>query len=59
MVTKNDPTYSNKVWTFHENKEVDTVQPVQVNIYQSNTFGKDLGWLHFNNIPRVKEMQQV
>ena len=42
-----------------ENKEVETVEPVQMNIYKSNTYRKDLSWLHFNNEPRVQERQQV
>ena len=29
------------------------------NIYQSNTYKKDLSWLHFDNEPRVQEKQQV
>ena len=41
------------------NKEVEPVQPVQMNIYQSNTYRKDLSWLHFNNEPRFEERQQV
>ena len=27
--------------------------------YQSNTYRKDLSWLHFDNEPRVQEKQQV
>ena len=29
------------------------------NIYQSNTYRKDLSWPHFDNEPRVQEKQQV
>ena len=29
------------------------VQPIQINIYQSNTYRKELSWLHFDNEPRV------
>ena len=32
---------------------------VQMNIYQSNTYRKDLSWLHFNDEPRVQEKQRV
>ena len=32
---------------------MEAVQPVQMNIYQSNTYGKDLDWLHFDDKPRV------
>ena len=35
------------------------VQPVQMNIYQSNTYRKDLSWLHFDDEARVQEKQQV
>ena len=35
------------------------VQPIQMNIYQSNTYRKDLNWLYFNDEPRVQERQQV
>ena len=41
-----------------EKKEVEPIEPVQMNIYQSNTYLKDLGWLHFDNEPRVQERQQ-
>ena len=29
--------------------EVEPVQPVQMSIYQSNTYRKDLIWLHFGD----------
>ena len=29
-----------------------------MNTYQSNTYGKDLTWLHFSNVPRVQERQK-
>ena len=32
-----------------------TVEPVQMNSYQSNTYRKDLSWLHFNDEARVQE----
>ena len=35
------------------------VEPVLKNIYQSNTYRKDLRWPHFNDEPRVQEKQQV
>ena len=35
--------------------EVEPVEPVQMNIYQSNTYRKDLSWLNFDNEPRVQE----
>ena len=42
-----------------ENKEEEPVEPVEMNIYQSNTYRKDLSWLHFHDEPRVQETQQV
>ena len=30
-------------------------QPVQMIIYQSNTYGRDLKWLHFDDEPKVQE----
>ena len=42
-----------------ENKEVGPVEPVQMNIYQSYTYRKDLSWLHFDDEPRVQKRQQV
>ena len=38
---------------------METVEPVQMNICQSNTYRKDLRWLHFDGEPRVQERQQV
>ena len=35
----------------HENIELDLVQPIQMNVYQNNTYRKGLGQLHFNNEP--------
>ena len=37
---------------------METVEPVQMNIYQSNTYKKYLSWLHFDDEPRVQERQQ-
>ena len=37
------------------NKEVEPVEPVQMNMYQSNTYRKDLSWLHLDDEPRVQE----
>ena len=38
---------------------MEPVEPVLKNIYQSNTYRKDLGWSHFNNKPRVQKKQHV
>ena len=34
------------------------VEPVPMNICQSNTYRKDLSWLNFDNEPKVQERQQ-
>ena len=39
--------YQNNEMTFLKNKEVQPVDPVQMNIYHSITYRKDLSWLHF------------
>ena len=46
-------------WTSLENKEAEPIEPAQMNIYQSNTYGKDLSWPQFEDEPRVQERQQV
>ena len=33
------------------------IEPVLKNIYQSNTYRKDLNWTHFDKEPRVQEKQ--
>ena len=48
----------NNKQTFLENKGMEPVEPVQMNIYQSNTYKKDLSWLHFDDEPKVQERQQ-
>ena len=39
-------------------KKVEPVQPVHINIYQSNAYRKDLSWLHFHDEPIVQKRQQ-
>ena len=36
-------------------KEVEPMEPVQMNIYQSNAYRKDLSWLHSKDEPRAQE----
>ena len=38
---------------------MEPVEPVLKNIYQSNTYSKDLSWPHFDDEPRVQGKQQV
>ena len=49
----------NNEWTSLEKKEVEPPEPVLKNIYQSNTYRKDLSLSHFDDEPRVQEKQQV
>ena len=35
------------------------VQPVEMNFYQSNTYRRDLIWMHLGDEPRFQERQQV
>ena len=37
------------------NKEVEPLEPVQINIYQSNIHRKDLSWLYYDDEPMVQE----
>ena len=36
-------------WTSLKNTDVEPTGPVQIKIYQSNTYRKDLDWLPFDN----------
>ena len=59
VTQKNHAIYQNNEYTSLENKEMEPVEPVQMNIYQSNAYRTDLSWLHFDNEPRVEQRQQV
>ena len=37
---------------------MEPVEPVLKNIYQSNTYRKDLNWPHFDHEPKIQEKQQ-
>ena len=54
VLLKNHATYHNKQRTSLENNEAQPVQPVQINIYQSNIYRKDL-----YDDRKVEERQQV
>ena len=42
-----------------KNKDMEPVEPAQMNIYQSNTYNrKDLSWQHFDDESWVQERQQ-
>ena len=55
---KNHAIYQNNKQTSLENKELEPVQPVQMNTYQSNTYRKVLSWLHFDDEPMVRERRK-
>ena len=38
---------------------MEPVQPVQMNIYCTNTYRKDFRWLCFDNETRIQEKQQM
>ena len=40
-------------------ENVEPVKQVHMNIYQSNTYRKDLSWPHSDDEPRIQEKQQV
>ena len=50
-MTEKSCNLSENEWTTLENKEVEPAEPDQMNIYESNTYRKDLSWLHFNDEP--------
>ena len=45
----------NNKQTSLKKKEVEPAEPVLKNIYQSNTYRKNLSWSHFDDEPRVQE----
>ena len=57
MATEKSCIYQNNQQTSLENKEVEPVEPVQINIYKSNTYRKD--WLHYDDEPKAQDRQQV
>ena len=42
MVTEKSCNLLEYEWTSHKNEEEESLHPVQINIYQSNTYRKDL-----------------
>ena len=51
MVTEKLCIYQNNQKKSLKNKEVEPVEPVQMNIYKSNTYVKNLISLYFDNEP--------
>ena len=58
-MTEKQCIYQNNDKISLENKEVEPIEPAQMNIYQSKTCRKDLTCLHFDNEPNVQGRQQV
>ena len=56
---RKNAVYQNNEQTFLQNKDVEQLEPVQMNIYQSNTYTKDLSFLHLKDEPRDQERQQA
>ena len=46
-------------YTSHENKEEESIQPVQMNLCQSNAYKLKLEWPHFDHGLRVEGEQQM
>lgn len=46
-------------YTSHENKEEESIQPIQMNLCQSNTYKLKLEWPHFDHGLRVEGEQQM
>ena len=51
LIEKSWNLEQNNKWTSLEKKEVEPVEPLLKNIYQSNTYKKDLSWPHFDDDP--------
>ena len=50
--------YQNNNQTYLKKKEVEPVDTVLKNIYQSNTYRRDLSWPHFDDDIRVQEIER-
>ena len=44
------------MWISYKDKEVEPVESVHMNIYQSNTYKKGSSWLHFDDEPKVQDL---
>ena len=56
---KNHAIYHKSEYSFLETKKVEPVEPLIKNIYQSNTYRKDLSQPQCDNEPRLQEKQYV
>ena len=55
MVTEKPCNLLDSEWNCQEIEEVELVEPVQMNMYQSNTYREDVSWLNFDDEPTVPE----
>ena len=55
---KNHTICWNNVSTVHKNRGVESIQPVQMSIYRSNTYKKDSDRLHFDEEASAQEKEQ-
>ena len=55
-MTEKYPIYQNNEQITLKNKEVEPIELVQMNIYQSKTYRKDLNWLHFDDEPGAQDL---
>ena len=53
---KNSANCKNNMWISYKDKEVEPVEPVHMNIYQSNTYRKGSSWLHFDDEPKAQDL---
>ena len=59
MVTEKSCNLSEEQVDLPQVNEVETVEPVLKNNYQSNTYRKDLSWPHIDDEPKAQEKQQA
>lgn len=55
---KNHRICWNDVSTVHKNRGIESIQPVQMSIYRSNTYKKDSDRLHFDEEASAQEKEQ-
>ena len=58
MVTKKSCSFLTFGLTCPENEEIEPAQRVQMNNYQSSTYGQELSWLHLDKSKGFKRGQQ-
>ena len=59
ITSRNQWQKNHVIYQNNENMELKPVEPVQMSIYQSNAYRKDLSLLYFDDEPRVQDRQQM